>query len=179
MAPVTGTNAVENWLIAELRTDHAGETGAVQIYRGILAVTHDEQVIAFARQHMQTELAHLREISEIVPPPQRSILLPVWKMLGWLTGAVAGMLGPNATFTTIEAVETFVDRHYQAQIDRLRLEGRQPAIMELLDRLRRDEVEHRDDAASRMTSRPTWFLNAWTGLVDSGSRVAVYLARLM
>lgn len=28
-------------LVADLRSDHAGETGAVVIYRGILAVTRD------------------------------------------------------------------------------------------------------------------------------------------
>lgn len=175
---MSNTHGLAKWLVAELRTDHAGETGAVEIYRGILAVTRDRQLIAFATQHMQTERSHLREISAILPEGQRSILLPVWKALGFLTGTVAATLGRNATFTTIEAVETFVDRHYQVQIDRLRREGNQPAIMELLDRLRRDEVAHRDDAANRMTSSPTWALKAWTGLVDLGSRVAVHLARL-
>jgi ubiquinone biosynthesis monooxygenase Coq7 len=29
------------WLIGELRSDHAGETGAVMIYRGILAFCKD------------------------------------------------------------------------------------------------------------------------------------------
>ena len=29
------------WLEAELRSDHAGETGAVLIYRGILAFSRD------------------------------------------------------------------------------------------------------------------------------------------
>ena len=114
-----------------------------------------------------------------MPPARRSILLPLWKLLGWLTGAIPAMLGRNATFTTIEAVETFVDRHYQAQVDRLRHEGSEPAIMELLDRLRRDEVEHRDDARNRRTSTPTRSLKAWTGLVGAGSRVAVHLARIV
>lgn len=179
VAAVTRDNELARWLVAELRTDHAGETGAVEIYRGILAITRDEHLVAFARAHMQTEQSHLEEISRLVPPARRSILLPLWKLLGWLTGAIAAMLGRNATFTTIEAVETFVDRHYQAQVDRLRREGNEPAIMDLLDRLRRDEVHHRDDARDRRTSTPTRFLRAWTGLVEGGSRVAVHLARLV
>lgn len=179
MAAVSRDNELPRWLIAELRTDHAGETGAVEIYRGILALTRDEHLVAFARAHMQTELSHLEEISRLVPPARRSILLPLWKLLGWLTGAIAVMLGRNATFTTIEAVETFVDRHYQAQVDRLRQEGCEPAIMDLLDRLRRDEVHHRDDARNRRTSTPTRSLKAWTGLVGAGSRVAVHLARIV
>ncbi|MFN9542602.1 MAG: demethoxyubiquinone hydroxylase family protein, partial [Alphaproteobacteria bacterium] len=79
MAAVTRDNELPRWLIAELRTDHAGETGAVEIYRGILAITRDEHLVAFARAHMQTELSHLEEISRLVPPARRSILLPLWK----------------------------------------------------------------------------------------------------
>ena len=45
--------------IRDLRSDHAGEAGAVQIYRGILAVSRNEVVRAFARQHMATEQRHL------------------------------------------------------------------------------------------------------------------------
>jgi len=30
------------WLVAELRSDHAGEVGAVEIYRGALAATEDQ-----------------------------------------------------------------------------------------------------------------------------------------
>ncbi len=176
---MTDKHSLAKWLIADLRTDHAGETGAVEIYRGILAVTRDEQLIAFARRHMQTENSHLEEISTLLPASQRSLLLPVWKMLGWLTGAIAAILGRNATFTTIEAVETFVDRHYQAQIDRLHRENSEPAIMDLLDRLRRDEVSHLDDAIRRRTAAPTRLLKVWTLLVQAGSHVAVHLARII
>jgi hypothetical protein len=38
-----------------LQTDHAGETGAVMIYRGILAVTRDQTLRAFAHHHFETE----------------------------------------------------------------------------------------------------------------------------
>ena len=32
-------------IIPDLRTDHAGETGAVSIYKGILLVSKDKEVI--------------------------------------------------------------------------------------------------------------------------------------
>ena len=38
-------SATEHWLAAELRSDHAGETGAVAIYNGILRATHDPELI--------------------------------------------------------------------------------------------------------------------------------------
>lgn len=86
--------------------------------------------------------------------------------LGWLTGAIPSMFGSNAVFAMIEIVETFVNRHYQAQIDRLRFEDGDPAIINLLDRLRRDEVEHRDEAAARRTDRASLPLRIWTWLVE-------------
>jgi demethoxyubiquinone hydroxylase (CLK1/Coq7/Cat5 family) len=106
----------------ELRTDHAGETGAVQIYRGILAVSRDPSVRRFAEHHQATEQRHLELIEAVVPPAGRSRLLPLWRVSGWMTGALPALFGQRAVFATIQAVETFVDRHYGDQrelIDRL------------------------------------------------------------
>jgi ubiquinone biosynthesis monooxygenase Coq7 len=172
-------SAYPRWLIAALRTDHAGESGAVEIYRGVLAVTRDPDLIAFATHHMRTEAGHLNEISALLPARDRSILTPAWRGLGWLTGAIPSMFGSNAVFATIEIVETFVDHHYQAQIDRLRSEHGDPAIIDLLDRLRRDEVGHRDDAAARRTHTASLPLKIWTWLVRAGSAVAVQVARVV
>ena len=52
-------------LLADLRTDHAGETGAVMIYRGILAVTRDAAVKAFAQAHLATEASHLATVEAV------------------------------------------------------------------------------------------------------------------
>ena len=54
------TIAVPMDLMPELRTDHAGETGAVWIYRGVLAVSRDPALRAFAQRHLATERRHRR-----------------------------------------------------------------------------------------------------------------------
>jgi ubiquinone biosynthesis monooxygenase Coq7 len=167
------------WLVNELRTDHAGETGAVEIYNGILALSSDADVISFARRHRETEARHLEEISAILAPPKRSVFLPVWRALGWITGALPALIGPAAVFATIEAVETFVDRHYQTQVDRLRREDGDPTLIELLDRLRRDEVEHLHDARARARSKPGAAMRLWLWLVARGSEAAVSVARMI
>lgn len=46
-------------LVSDLRTDHAGETGAVMIYRGILAVTRGPALRRFAKDHLAIEANHL------------------------------------------------------------------------------------------------------------------------
>jgi ubiquinone biosynthesis monooxygenase Coq7 len=169
--------AVPRWLWPELRSDHAGEAGAVEIYRGIAAVTRSEDVRRFAAAHARTERRHLELIEAIVPPHRRSRLLPVWRLAGWLTGALPALFGPRAVFRTIEAVETFVDGHYAAQTRQLAgLAAYQP-LHDLLEACRLDEVAHRDDAAGRNPGRPSVIARAWTGLVGAGSVVGVALAK--
>lgn len=169
-------------LVADLRSDHAGETGAVWIYRGILAVSRDAGVRAFARRHLATEQQHLRQIAPWLPWPQRSRLLLPWRVAGFLTGALPALGGPRAVFATIAAVETFVDAHYQQQLDRidaLPIAERDAAagLRALLAACQADECQHRDEAAARQASPPGWLLRRWCALVGRGSAVAVALAR--
>jgi demethoxyubiquinone hydroxylase (CLK1/Coq7/Cat5 family)/predicted DCC family thiol-disulfide oxidoreductase YuxK len=169
--------AAPAWLVRELRSDHAGETGAVWIYRGILACTRDPALTEFAARHLETESEHLRLIEGVLSPRDRSWLLPAWRAAGFVTGALPALTGRNATFATIQAVETFVDRHYHAQIDRLDPAGPHAELRALLERCRLDECAHRDDAASRLGASPGPVLRLWTGLVGRGSAAAVVLAR--
>ena len=46
------------WLTAELRSNHAGELGAVMIYRGILAGSTDPVLRAFAEEHLATAVSY-------------------------------------------------------------------------------------------------------------------------
>lgn len=173
-------------LVADLRTDHAGETGAVMIYRGILAATRDAGVSAFAQAHLATEAAHLAAVEQLLAPRHRSRLLPLWRVAGWLTGALPAWAGPQAVYATIEAVETFVDCHYTEQIraiDRFDPDRAQAPLRALrahLQSFRADEIEHRDDAARRLHRPPgarSLALRLWVRAVGAGSRVAVKISR--
>ena len=57
---------IPNFIIPDLRTDHAGETGAVFIYKGILLVSKDKEIIEFAENHLLTETKHLELIEKIL-----------------------------------------------------------------------------------------------------------------
>ncbi len=171
------TTQQHRWLTAELRSDHAGETGAVAIYNGILAVSKDSAVQAFARNHRDTEKRHLALIETILPASQRSRLLPLWRLAGFVTGAIPSLFGPNAVFATIAAVESFVDGHYQQQIERLAAEEFQPQVREILQACREDELHHRDEALELQASAPGVVLRSWCWLVGTGSNIAVTFAR--
>lgn len=164
-------------LAGDLRSDQAGETGAVWIYRGLLAVSRDAGVREFSRRHLVTEQNHLDSINAVLPWPQRSVLLPAWRVAGFLTGALPALFGPRAVYATIAAVETFVDQHYQHQIDRLQKQSEHAGLLELLQKCQQDECEHRDEAITLRGQPPGRLLQIWCALVGKGSAVAVELAR--
>ena len=165
-------------VFADLRTDHAGEVGAVCIYQGVLQFARDPALRAFAQHHLTTEQKHLRLISAWLPSARRSRLLPLWRLAGFLTGALPALFGPRAVYTTIEAVETFVDHHYEEQIRAL---ASQPGLSDLRQTLldcQADEATHRDEAAAaRGPSRPGVVLRVWCAMVGAGSSAAVTLIR--
>ena len=167
-----------DWVLADLRTDHAGEMGAVCIYQGVLRFSRDPALRAFAQHHLVTEQKHLRLIEGWLPSAHHSRLLPVWRLAGFLTGALPALFGPRAVYSTVEAVETFVDHHYQEQVNELASQPTLSALRQTLLDCQADEVAHRDEAATaRGPSQPGWMLRAWCAMVGAGSRAAVALIR--
>jgi ubiquinone biosynthesis monooxygenase Coq7 len=89
-----------------MRSNHAGETGAVEIYNGALwalrfrgyiraavGVTskgeYDERLRAFCEEHRASEQHHLDLLNEVLEPPECSRLLPVWWVAGRSLGAIS------------------------------------------------------------------------------------------
>ncbi len=164
-------------LVGDIRSDHAGETGAVMIYRGILAGCRDPAVRAFATAHLATEQQHLVLMDALLPERDRSVLLPIWRVAGWLTGFLPTLAGPQAVYATIDAVETFVDHHYEEQIRKLSTEGPGGALRAILVSCQADEVHHRDEARELGEARHGVLLRAWSWAVGFGSASAVSAAR--
>ena len=161
----------------ELRSAHAGEPGAVWIYKGILAVSRDDDVRAFAAEHLETEQKHLAFFERWMPKRWHTRLTPLWKLAGWLLGALPVLFGRRAVFATIRAVETFVDDHYLAQIELLEGNRHWQPLREQLQAFRQDEIDHRDDAAARIMEHDGMIARAWARVVETGSAAGVMASR--
>ena len=97
--------------------------------------------------------------------------------------------GPTAFYHTTVAVESFVEEHYNAQLDRLARDGHgatHAAVAELLRRCCEDEVKHKEEAAERAAAHgdgdddggpPSLAVRAWARVVDFGSRAAVVVCK--
>ena len=173
---------LDQWMVCELRSDHAGETGAVAIYDGILAVAKDPALRKFAEAHRAGELRHLAFFEAWLPHHAKTRLTRLWQAAGFALGALPALIGPRAVYLTIDAVETFVERHYQHQLDHLD-RSPDPTLRPLRERIvefQAEEVEHRHDARRRrVTTDARWgrVTRTWIGLVGFGSAAGVFVAR--
>lgn len=166
-------------MIADLQSDHAGECGAVMIYRGVLDVSRNPAVRSFAEQHLLGELRHRAFFDEWLPTRHQSRLLPLWKASGWILGAVAALFGQRGVYRTVAAVETFVESHYVAQIEAMRSKPELAALAAKLQQFCDDEVEHRNDAAARLHDAGGILARAWSRLIGVGSALGVKVARVV
>jgi len=110
-------------MIASIRSDHAGETGAVWIYRSMLWLSRDPDLRPMLEQHLKQEQIHLDAMNRLLPWRFRSRLLALWVIAGCLTGAIPALFGRRWILGTIAAVERFVDRHYMEQIEMLQADA--------------------------------------------------------
>jgi len=106
-------------MLPALRSDHAGETGAVWIYRMMLVLNRDPGLRLLLEEHAEQERQHLDAFNALLPWRDRSRLLVLWRVAGAITGAVAALGGRRLSLQTIAAVERFVDQHYLEQIESL------------------------------------------------------------
>lgn len=164
-------------LRAELRTDHAGETGAVWIYRGILSCSMNPAVLHFARGHLRAEQRHLAFFEAWLPPAERSRLLPIWRLAGWTLGALSALGGAFMVYRSIDAVESMVDQHYGAQLQALESYPRAKALQQQLSRFREDECSHRDEARDLGPANMGPWAQMWRSIVMSGSQLGVLVSR--
>jgi demethoxyubiquinone hydroxylase (CLK1/Coq7/Cat5 family) len=158
-------------VLGDLRTDHLAEAGAVQIHRGILALTDDADLRAFAARRLAIEHLHLRRVRRWLPSGERSWLLPLWRAAGWLTGAVAALIGPRAVLATVSAAERFVDRRYAAQIERLSAHPELSELRAALAACRSDEFA-RLDARQCLRARSRLLGRGRAAVVGKGSELA-------
>eukprot|EP00566_Odontella_aurita_P019632 CAMPEP_0113527588 /NCGR_PEP_ID=MMETSP0015_2-20120614/1376_1 /TAXON_ID=2838 /ORGANISM="Odontella" /LENGTH=297 /DNA_ID=CAMNT_0000426033 /DNA_START=249 /DNA_END=1142 /DNA_ORIENTATION=- /assembly_acc=CAM_ASM_000160 len=137
------TKPFDPWLLGEMRSNHAGETGAVSIYDGALWalsvrakarsscgaigeaalggrwLEYEEHLRQFAMEHRASESEHVELLEEVLIDDERSVLLPAWKVAGFALGAISTAWCPRGMYVTTEAVEAFVEEHYGDQIRRL------------------------------------------------------------
>ena len=167
---------IPSYLIPHFRSNHAGETGAVYIYKAIKMFNNDKKIKSFANEHFLTESRHLELIEEILDPQKRSKLILIWKIAGFFTGMIPSMFGKNFIYSTIFYVESFVEKHYEEQIQILKKKQQHNHLKKILIDLMGDEVSHKNESLENVSDLK-FYHKFWGKLISSGSKLAVEISK--
>lgn len=132
-----------------LRVDHAGELGAVWIYRGQRAVLEagGREPIATRLAAMEAhEASHLQRFEALLSQRRvrPTLLAPLWRAAGFALGAGTALIGERAAHACTEAVESVIEGHYAGQVDEIA--EREPELAAELAQFRDEELAHQREA---------------------------------
>jgi len=162
-----------------LRVDHAGETAAVKIYQGQLAVLGKSPATRRTAAHIRhmeaQEEEHLALFDDMLPrrAVRPTVMNPVWNVAGFTLGAVTALIGEKAAMACTEAVEEVIDDHYAGQI--AELGDDESELKATLERLRAEEAQHRQTAIDEGAHDAPGH-SLLTGIIKAGCRAAIKIS---
>ncbi len=177
--PLPGDLSQEEDIKRMLRVDHAGETGAVRIYQGQLAVMgKDHPNYDLVKHMLEQEERHLATFNEILPDKgvRPSLLDPLWNVAGFALGTATALMGDKAAMACTEAVEEVIDEHYQEQRNKLQHWKKEPELEKTIAQFQAEELEHKDLAVENGAHETPGY-KALHGVIKSGCRAAIWLAK--
>ena len=163
-----------------IRVDHAGEYGAVQIYRGQLAVfdrvgahAHAARVIA---EMEAGEAEHLKTFDRLIAERgvRPTLMAPIWRVAGFGLGAVTALMGEQAAHACTEAVEDVIEAHYGRQSQRL-AGGLDPELKSVVDRFREEEIAHKETAIEQGAHNAPGY-GLLSAVIKFGCRAAIRIS---
>jgi len=180
--PIPGPARKTPRRIAEmLRVDHAGEYGAVAIYRGQQAVFRRNagtQAIAKQLGEMEAEeQIHLNAFDDMLIERgvRPTAMGPLWNIAGYGLGVATALMGEKAAHACTEAVETVIEKHYAEQIDALEGDAEHADLRATFTQFREDELHHRDTAIEEgAKDAPAYGL--LSAVIKAGCRVAIKIS---
>ncbi|MCW8875494.1 MAG: demethoxyubiquinone hydroxylase family protein [Kangiellaceae bacterium] len=146
-----------------LRVDHAGECGAINVYKSQLFVARYlykdivpvlEEMLAHEKEHYQIFDKALKE-REL----RHCYAIKLWSIGGTLLGILTALAGRKAVWTCTESIETTVLHHLEHQLEFLKKIDAQ--AFDVVQSIIQDEEEHRDisrrNGSDKLTHRPIYW----------------------
>lgn len=178
LPPKPGPNAAR---VAEmLRVDHAGEYGAVNIYRGQRAVFDKvpgkERLSGLLAEMEAGEQHHLETFDQLLLERgvRPTIFAPLWNAAGFALGAGTALLGEKAAMACTSAVESVIEKHYGEQAEELGAE--EADLRETILAFREDELEHHDTAIDEGAEDAPGY-GVLKRVIGTGCAVAIKIAQ--
>ncbi|MDC1023366.1 demethoxyubiquinone hydroxylase family protein [Alphaproteobacteria bacterium] len=165
-------------MIGWIRSNHAGETGAVWIYLGARCVFWNKNIKIMSKEHYQTEKNHLIVMNHLLLNKSKSKLLILWRFLGFNLGLISALFGYRFFCVTIQSVETFVEKHYQEQITFLYKKSIAFDLLKVLEICCNEEVEHQIEAReNKGYYKNNNIEKLWANIIGLFSNIAVKVSK--
>ncbi len=162
-----------------LRVDHAGEYGAVAIYRGQRAVfdrlPHKARIAEEIAEMEAGEETHLKTFDRLLAERKvrPTLLAPLWNAAGFGLGAATALMGEKAAMAATAAVEDVIEKHYAEQA--AELNDDEPALAETVREFREDELGHKATAEQAGAEDAPGY-RALSAVIRAGCRAAIRIA---
>lgn len=169
----------DNRLAEMLRVDHAGEHGAVEIYRGQRAVfgalPHKAEFAETLRAMEEGEAEHLATFNRMLAERgvRPTIFSPLWSVAGFGLGAVTALMGEKAAMACTAAVEEVIEEHYAQQAETL--DAADAALATTVRAFREDELQHKRTAEDHGAREAPGY-GALKAVIQAGCRAAIKLS---
>lgn len=162
-----------------LRVDHAGEYGAVQIYKGQRAIfnkVHGKELISGLLLEMEEEeQKHLQKFDELLGENKMgpTVFSPIWNIAGFALGAGTALMGEKAAMACTSAVEEVIEQHYADQAEELGDE--EAELRDTVLEFREDELAHKETAIENGAEETPGY-GLLKSVIQTGCRVAIRLS---
>jgi 3-demethoxyubiquinol 3-hydroxylase len=176
LAARPGPNAAARRIAEMLRVDHAGEYGAVQIYRGQRAIFDrapgKTRIAGQLAEMEREEQTHLDTFDALLlrRGVRPTVFAPVWSAAGFALGAVTALMGEKAAHAATVAVEEVIADHYADQV--AELGGSEPELAATFAAFREDEIGHKT-LAEEEGAREAPGYAFLSGAIRLGCRIAI------
>lgn len=159
-----------------IKVDHAGEHGAICIYRAqiLLARLTAPAIVAELTEFRTHEERHRSLFGAELAQRGCRRCRSYWLcgLGGYVLGVLTGLCGSKAIAATTAAVEQVVLRHLQQQIDDLR--DSDPAAVSVISSIVDDERLHHDASARRLDGSSRWSRTI-TPIVAAATEAVIWL----
>ena len=159
-----------------LKVNHAGEYGAIRIYRAQLwgARRFIPEVANFLEETLTHEISHCSQFLAAMPErnARPCAAMPLWGVGGTVLGLITVLMGANAVMACTKAVEQTVHRHLDEQLQFLR--KRDEPLRAMIAAIQIEEEQHLDHARAHL--RPDVLSRIIEAVVDISTEIVIWLS---
>ncbi|MDA0338585.1 MAG: demethoxyubiquinone hydroxylase family protein [Proteobacteria bacterium] len=138
-----------------LKVDHAGEYGAIRIYRAQILVARllGYRCLGYLREMLAHEKTHFAGFDQLARQRASRTCkgLCLWAVGGYALGTFTALFGPTGIWARTFAVERTVNRHLAEQLVWAR--SWDEPLRQIVSSIIEDEESHRDEAESAFPDR--------------------------